>query len=87
MVYHPIFYLFQGQIVYEAIGNLKAPYYFTVDRFTGAINLVRPLKGDQTLRYHVSGLLLLFSFMFLFYNQTYFKYCFHRNETRLKNHV
>ncbi|KAL5018741.1 hypothetical protein ScPMuIL_004463 [Solemya velum] len=42
-----------GQIVYEAIGNLKAPYYFTVDRFTGAINLVRPLKGDQTLRYHM----------------------------------
>ncbi|KAL3875970.1 hypothetical protein ACJMK2_033864 [Sinanodonta woodiana] len=40
-----------GQIVYEAIGQLPAMYYFSIDRFTGDVIVQRDLRRDRSQSY------------------------------------
>lgn len=44
----------QGEMVYEAIGDVPAPSFFGINASTGAIYVRADLKQDDDFEYHVS---------------------------------
>ena len=53
MYQYKIVYFFQGELVYEVVGDLSAPSYFRVDN-NGNVFVKQSLREDIQLEYVVS---------------------------------
>ena len=58
----------QGEMVYEAVGDVPAPSFFAIDRSTGAISVKANLKEDDDFEYIVSNLTHRISSTMLFFS-------------------
>jgi hypothetical protein len=46
---------FQGELRYDIVGNVPAPYFFHIDHNTGLIGVKADLRKDKAFQYTVSN--------------------------------